>query len=1085
MFRTTTRRVRPVTFALGAALLGGGAHAQVTYSYTFPQVPVNVVAQFNGSTAPVGGDPTFDAPAYNMSGATNPLPPPNTLMSTVGATQTLYRTKNFTIASAGYYNVTLAGALTNASGLQAIIYRNSFNPASPLSNVVQQIQGATSATPTPVGVNLTPGNYVLVVTPLNNGAAGPFTATITQTYAPFFSTNGSTVPPGASPQFNRPTANGNLPPVTAAFGSNYAYKADPFTVPSDGPYQIYSDETLPNLYQGQLSLYQGSFDPANPISNCIQVSGNNTNLGAPKGSSKLIVNLKAGVQYILVTSNFPNGVGVENDYVNTVKPLTAAPLDFWSGTTVGGPTFNRPAQPTLNGALAPTALSGVNAAYDARAFTSTVSGPITVTSTCVAPASWNNYLVIYQGAFDPAHPLTNALYAAEGGYNNAITSYSVTQGFFNSVVSIKFNATAGQTYTFVTTGSTNTSAGSYTGSVTQDQDPASGAAVATLSGALLPGTLSPPYYQKPFQNFPTTAAPKQVSSAAVPFSVDQFTITTEGNYNIVDSTTVPTSWGLYFILYKDGFDATQPLSNIYQDPSNSVYAILGSDNQKVILPIHLTPGTYHAVTSGFGSLAYGDYNLTVQQTVTGAAPLTYSDTLNAGTGNVFTRPNAGTAPLTLSTSTSSKNDYYDAKTFTVPTTGAYNIDAIANPTGTDIYGGWNDFVVLYQGAFNPASPLTNALAANDSINLFGTDAGLRNITLSAGQTYTLVVTGSSYNQFGSYRANVYTGGGAYPPIIPDNTASGLAATNNVTDTFTVLGLNSVTITGLYHPRAGDLVATLSHGGATIELTDRLNRATSGSTGSSALFFGDYTFAPGGADLSAAATNATAAGIDPTQTYAPYLNGTAGQSSTLTGDFTAFNGKTVSGPWTLTISDNNAGSVGQFSGFSFNVQTTTGTVTGNISLEGVSDLSTISASAPLGLFHVGFRMAGSTTELRGYDVPLKVSAGSSLGSFSLENVPTGAYDVWIKGSKNLAVLQSGVVVSNGSVALADSPLPAADANNDNSVDSSDFTALIGSFNSDATVTGSGYDPTADFNFDGFVDSSDFTLLIGQFNNVGPI
>ncbi len=63
------------------------------------------------------------------------------------------------------------------------------------------------------------------------------------------------------------------------------------------------------------------------------------------------------------------------------------------------------------------------------------------------------------------------------------------------------------------------------------------------------------------------------------------------------------------------------------------------------------------------------------------------------------------------------------------------------------------------------------------------------------------------------------------------------------------------------------------------------------------------------------------------------------------------------------------------------------------------------------------------------------------------------------------------------------LGAADSNNDNSVDSTDFTALIGAFNSDVTLVGSGYTNKADFNQDGAVDSSDFTLLIGEFNNVG--
>ena len=59
----------------------------------------------------------------------------------------------------------------------------------------------------------------------------------------------------------------------------------------------------------------------------------------------------------------------------------------------------------------------------------------------------------------------------------------------------------------------------------------------------------------------------------------------------------------------------------------------------------------------------------------------------------------------------------------------------------------------------------------------------------------------------------------------------------------------------------------------------------------------------------------------------------------------------------------------------------------------------------------------------------------------------------------------------------------DANNDNSIDSSDFGILIGAFNSSSAVSGSGYDPTADFNSDGSVDSSDFGILIGNFNLTG--
>ncbi len=176
------------------------------------------------------------------------------------------------------------------------------------------------------------------------------------------------------------------------------------------------------------------------------------------------------------------------------------------------------------------------------------------------------------------------------------------------------------------------------------------------------------------------------------------------------------------------------------------------------------------------------------------------------------------------------------------------------------------------------------------------------------------------------------------------------------------------------------------------------------------------------------------------------------------------------------------------GYVASIQTTAAvgaTVTGSVSLEGVNDLSAVSPAAPLGLFHVELRQAGVV--IKQADVTLTATKGGAAGTFSISGVAPGTYDVAIKGAKNLRVVVVGVVVgaAGGNVGSAAGPieLPAGDSNGDNSVDSSDFTALIGAFNSAATVSGSGYDPKADFNFDGFVDSSDFTLLIGQFNNSG--
>ena len=164
---------------------------------------------------------------------------------------------------------------------------------------------------------------------------------------------------------------------------------------------------------------------------------------------------------------------------------------------------------------------------------------------------------------------------------------------------------------------------------------------------------------------------------------------------------------------------------------------------------------------------------------------------------------------------------------------------------------------------------------------------------------------------------------------------------------------------------------------------------------------------------------------------------------------------------------------------------TATVTGSVTLEGVNDLSAVSPFAPLGTFHVSFRDATTGTVVKAADIALTTTAGSGAGTFSVSGVPAGTYNVVIKGGKNLAVLVPNVVISGSAGTIPVVNLPAGDSNGDNSVDSTDFGTLIGAFNSDSAISGSGYDPTVDFNFDGLVDSTDFGLLIGEFNNTGAI
>ena len=147
-----------------------------------------------------------------------------------------------------------------------------------------------------------------------------------------------------------------------------------------------------------------------------------------------------------------------------------------------------------------------------------------------------------------------------------------------------------------------------------------------------------------------------------------------------------------------------------------------------------------------------------------------------------------------------------------------------------------------------------------------------------------------------------------------------------------------------------------------------------------------------------------------------------------------------------------------------------TVAGTLTFEGI-----VSGASPRSVVF-DFRDGNGATAFS------RTAAVASGGSYSFGDIPTGNYTVHVKANGYLA---ANIAVNNvnGAVSNADAALPAGDANNDNSVDSTDFGLLIGAFGSDARIGGSGYDPAADFNGDGFVDSTDFGLLIGEFGSVG--
>ena len=107
------------------------------------------------------------------------------------------------------------------------------------------------------------------------------------------------------------------------------------------------------------------------------------------------------------------------------------------------------------------------------------------------------------------------------------------------------------------------------------------------------------------------------------------------------------------------------------------------------------------------------------------------------------------------------------------------------------------------------------------------------------------------------------------------------------------------------------------------------------------------------------------------------------------------------------------------------------------------------------------------------------------TYTVEGVPAGvAYELHVKADNTLAGNHNVNTYSEDDID-ADVVLQPGDASNDNAVDTTDFGILVGAYNGDITIPGSGYDPAADFNFDGSVDTTDFGLLVGTYNTTGDM
>lgn len=133
----------------------------------------------------------------------------------------------------------------------------------------------------------------------------------------------------------------------------------------------------------------------------------------------------------------------------TALPSMAGTLTY-TGTTVGGPTWNRPVSGNP-----PTSLSavGTNVSYSVQEFAVDTTGLYNFLSVGTTPTDWDNYLFLYQNSFNPTTPLTNAVVGNDDFPN-------VGRSGFDNV-----SLTAEIRYFLVTTGFSNSDAGTFSNTI--------------------------------------------------------------------------------------------------------------------------------------------------------------------------------------------------------------------------------------------------------------------------------------------------------------------------------------------------------------------------------------------------------------------------------------------------------------------------------------------------------------------------------------------------------------------------------------------------------------------------------------------
>jgi hypothetical protein len=164
-----------------------------------------------------------------------------------------------------------------------------------------------------------------------------------------------------------------------------------------------------------------------------------------------------------------------------------------------------------------------------------------------------------------------------------------------------------------------------------------------------------------------------------------------------------------------------------------------------------------------------------------AQAVTFSGTTAAAP--TWTRPNEGTPP-SANTGTGTAVSY-SSYAFNVDASGSYNFASLATMPSA-----WDNYTFLYRTAFNPATPLVNAIIGNnDFMGVAGFGLSGFTANLTTGINYFFVTTGNTNASAGAF-TNTITG--------PGNVLGGSVAT--VPEPSTILGSALAFGYGIYSKR---------------------------------------------------------------------------------------------------------------------------------------------------------------------------------------------------------------------------------------------------------------------------------------------